>query len=57
MPVKYAVICLINMLRPIYVPSIRMEHARTLVRQRIRLVSDQTRCKNRIWHFLMFQRT
>lgn len=43
-----------NMLRPIYVPSIRMEHARTLVRQRIRLVSDQTRCKNRIWGFLMF---
>jgi transposase len=43
-----------NMLRPIYVPSIRMEHARTLVRQRIRMVSDQTRCKNRIWGFLMF---
>jgi transposase len=43
-----------NMLRPIYVPSIRMEHARTLVRQRIRLVCDQTRCKNRIWGFLMF---
>lgn len=41
-------------LRPIYVPSIRMEHARTLVRQRIRLVSDQTRCKNRIWGLLMF---
>ncbi len=43
-----------NLLRPIYVPSIRMEHARTLVRQRSRLVSDQTRCKNRIWGFLMF---
>jgi transposase len=43
-----------NTLRPIYVPSIRMEHARTLVRQRIRLVMDQTRCKNRIWHLLMF---
>lgn len=41
-------------LRPIYVPSIRMEHARTLLRQRSRLVSDQTRCKNRIWGFLMF---
>jgi len=41
-------------LRPIYVPSIEMEHARTLVRQRIRLVKDQTRCKNRIWHMLMF---
>jgi transposase len=43
-----------DMLRPIYVPSIKMEHARTLVRQRIRLVMDQTRCKNRIWGFLMF---
>jgi len=43
-----------NMLRSIYVPSIRMEHARTLVRQRIKLVQDQTRCKNRIWHMLMF---
>ena len=43
-----------NMLRPIYVPSIRMEHARTLVRQRIRMVSDQTRCKNRVLHLLMF---
>jgi transposase len=42
-----------NMLRPIYVPTIKMEHARALVRQRIRLVSDQTRCKNRIWSFLM----
>lgn len=41
-------------LRPIYVPSLRMEHARTLVRQRIRLVRDQTRCKNRIWSLLMF---
>src|SRR5260221_8735099 len=41
-------------LRPIYVPSVKMEHARTLVRQRIRLVSDQSRCKNRIWGFLMF---
>jgi transposase len=41
-------------LRPIYVPAIEMEHARTLVRQRGRLVQDQTRCKNRIWHLLMF---
>lgn len=31
-----------------------MEHARSLVRQRSRLVQDQTRCKNRIWHLLMF---
>ena len=43
-----------NILRPIYVPSVKMEHARALVRQRIRLVSDQTRCKNKIWGFLMF---
>lgn len=41
-------------LRPIYVPSVKMEHARTLVRQRIHLVMDQTRCKNRIWGLLMF---
>jgi transposase len=43
-----------NMLRPIYVPSVKMEHARALVRQRIRLVRDQTQCKNKIWGFLMF---
>ncbi len=41
-------------LESIYVPEIEMEHARTLVRQRSRLVRDQTRCKNRIWHLLMF---
>jgi transposase len=41
-------------LRSIYVPTIEMEHARTLVRQRGRLVKDQTRCKNRIWALLMF---
>jgi transposase len=41
-------------LRPIYVPAMEMEHARTLVRQRGRLVKDQTRCKNRIWALLMF---
>jgi transposase len=41
-------------LEPIYVPAVIMEHARTLVRQRSRLVRDQTRCKNRIWHLLMF---
>lgn len=38
----------------IYVPSVAMEHARTLVRQRTRLVRDQTRCKSRIWHQVMF---
>ncbi len=41
-------------LRPIYVPDVEMEHARTLVRQRGRLVKDQTRCKNRVWHLMMF---
>lgn len=41
-------------LEPIYIPAIVMEHVRTLVRQRSRLVRDQTRCKNRIWHLLMF---
>ena len=41
-------------LKGIYVPAVEMEHARTLVRQRTRLVQDQTRCKNRIWHLLMF---
>jgi transposase len=41
-------------LQAIYVPAPEMEHIRTLVRQRGRLVQDQTRCKNRIWHLLMF---
>jgi transposase len=41
-------------LEPIYIPAVIMEHARTLVRQRSRMVRDQTRCKNRIWHLLMF---
>lgn len=40
-------------LKEIYVPDIFMEHARALVRQRWRLVQDQTRCKNRIKHLLM----
>ena len=38
----------------IYIPDPVMEHGRSLVRQRTRLVQDQTRCKNRIWHLLMF---
>jgi transposase len=41
-------------LKAIYVPQPSMEHARSLVRQRSRLVKDQTRCKNRIKHLLMF---
>jgi transposase len=41
-------------LQGIYVPVVEMEHTRTLIRQRYRLVQDQTRCKNRIWHLLLF---
>ena len=41
-------------LKSIYVPDQSMEHARSLVRQRHRLMQDQTRCKNRIKHLLMF---
>ena len=40
-------------LKGIYIPGVQMEHARALVRQRYRLVQDQTRCKNRIKHMLM----
>jgi len=40
-------------LTAIYIPELLMEHARSLVRQRARLVWDQTRCKNRIWQLLM----
>jgi transposase len=38
----------------IYVPHQEMEHIRTLIRQRSRLVEDQIRCKARIKHMLMF---
>jgi transposase len=41
-------------LKAIYVPAADMEHARTVVRWRHRLVKDQTRCKNRIKHLLLF---
>jgi transposase len=40
-------------LKGIYIPEIEMEHVRVLVRERYRLVQDQTRCKNRIKHMLM----
>lgn len=40
-------------LKAIYVPDKQMEHARSLVRQRHRLVQDQTRCANRIKHLLL----
>jgi transposase len=41
-------------LNGIYIPSVEMEQARTLIRQRFRLVEDRTRCQNRIKHMLMF---
>lgn len=41
-------------LEGIYIPDKQMEHARSLVRQRHRLAQDQTRCKNRIRHLLLF---
>ncbi|HUZ58005.1 MAG TPA: IS110 family transposase [Hanamia sp.] len=41
-------------LRSLYVPSPAWEYARTLVRNRQQQISDSTRCKCRIWHFLYF---
>lgn len=41
-------------LNGIYIPNPQMEHARSLVRQRERLVRDQIRCKSRIRHMIMF---
>lgn len=41
-------------MKGIYVPDVQLEHVRSLVRQRSRLVQDQTRCKNRIWQLIMF---
>ena len=41
-------------LNAIYIPDMEMEQVRTLIRQRYRLVQDQTRCKNRIKHLVMF---
>ena len=40
--------------RSIYIPEIHWEHGRSLVRARARIVSNQTRCKNRIWQLLHF---
>jgi transposase len=37
----------------IYIPGKCMEHARSLVRQRYRLVKDQSRCINRIKHLML----
>lgn len=41
-------------MKGIYVPSLQWEHGRSLVRARARIVSNQTRCKNRIWQLLYF---
>lgn len=38
----------------IYIPELHWEHGRSLVRARSRIVSNQTRCKNRIWQLLHF---
>jgi transposase len=38
----------------IYVPALHWEHGRSLTRARSRIVSNQTRCKNRIWQLLHF---
>jgi transposase len=40
-------------LKGIYIPDKEMQDARTLVRQRFRLIKDQTRCANRIKHLLL----
>ena len=40
--------------KSIYIPEQHWEHSRSLVRMRGRIVSNQTRCKNRIWHLLHF---
>lgn len=44
-----------GLLRGIYIPSEEILLNRSLIRQRNNLVKDQTRCKNRIKHFLHFQ--
>jgi transposase len=38
----------------VYIPELHWEHGRSLVRTRSRIVSNQTRCKNRIWQLLHF---
>ncbi|HMI77263.1 MAG TPA: IS110 family transposase [Ferruginibacter sp.] len=41
-------------MKGIYIPALHWEHGRSLVRARSRIVSNQTRCKNRIWQLLHF---
>lgn len=40
--------------KSIYVPQVHWEHGRSLIRAREKIVSNQTRCKNRIWQLLHF---
>lgn len=40
--------------KSIYVPQLHWEHGRSLIRTRDKIVSNQTRCKNRIWQLLHF---
>jgi len=40
--------------KSIYVPQVHWEHGRSLIRARDRIVSNQTRCKNRIWQLFHF---
>jgi len=40
--------------KSVYIPEVQWEHSRSLVRARERIVSNQTRCKNRIWQLLHF---
>ncbi len=41
-------------MKALYVPPLHWEHSRSLVRARAKIVSNQTRCKNRIWQLLHF---
>lgn len=40
--------------KSIYIPQEHWEHGRSLIRARDKIVSNQTRCKNRIWQLLHF---
>lgn len=40
--------------KSVHIPDLHWEHGRSLVRARDRIVSNQTRCKNRIWQLLHF---
>lgn len=40
--------------KSVYIPDEQWEHGRSLVRARTSIVSNMTRCKNRIWQLLYF---